>query len=223
MPLHRPTRYGKQLPRKAKRDQLTMFNWIVNPCSNILQHPNPNFKPQAIHLLHEYNRGYHYLGTVGSYCYFCDEDYWDYYAFSPLHNNQKVGQLSLDDEHYLVEINVEQNFRRQGIGTELIRFANETNRHPDTNEPRLLFLWGGLHSRVSQHPHDRQLSSDAVRLIDACTQKGIIQDDQKIGTTPMHSPAYSANSVAVQSPPRSRRSPHRYPQRARAPIDRDQF
>jgi GNAT superfamily N-acetyltransferase len=67
-----------------------------------------------------------YLGRKDKFCYYRDEEFYEYHAYDP-QTGRKIGELTLDDEHFLTGIYVDAAYQRKGIGTNLLNFANITN------------------------------------------------------------------------------------------------
>lgn len=115
-----------------------------------------------------------YLGRKGKFCYYRDEEFYEYKTYDP-QTGRKAGELSLDDEHFLTGIYVEAGYQRQGIGTNLMNFANITNM--SAKGSRLIIA-------VGQEYNSRyRLTDQAMALAQSCVQKGILDHDQLIGVS----------------------------------------
>lgn len=120
------------------------------------------------------NPSHVYLGRKGKFCYYRDTEFYEYYAYDP-QTGRKVGELSLDDEHFLTGIYVEVPYQRRGIGTALINFANITNM--SAKGSRLIISIG------QEYNSRYRLTHEAMQLANACVTKGILDHDQLLNAS----------------------------------------
>lgn len=170
---------------------------------SILAHLDPTFRYQAIQLRQYLERTYStwvYLETYNGYCYYRNADFTEYNAFKPTvdFRGERVGKLMVDDDYFIHGLYVNQGHWRKGIGTKLISLANATMGRTTRGEPRLLVLIGRLAQHGRAYPQEYQLTEDGWHLIRACREKGILQADQLIGTTPDQSPSSSQEGSYYQ-------------------------
>lgn len=111
-----------------------------------------------------------YLGYRESICYVQDDEC-HYQAFNP-ETKMKVGWVCLeedaDDYYLLAGLEVVLEFRRRGIGRQLISYANQ---RITAKNATLMISMGQGSSRYTLSPPGR-------RLILACEQAGILSRDQ---------------------------------------------
>lgn len=89
-----------------------------------------------------------------------------------------IANAQVDGEGALSFISVKESYRRQGIGTEIIRFINE--RMPEKD----FIIFGG-----QEHNSRYRLTEQGMNLIMSCLRKRIIQPRQFIGNEVPRSPS----------------------------------
>lgn len=199
--------YKPYKPATRPADQSTMFShfraldqWI-DPTIKANHTPGFHHAAMQVRIEQQDKFGKTYHGTVGNYCYFSDAEYYHYQAYSPLQEGIQVGEAYIDDEAFLCGLYVHPTFHRQGIGTELIRIINETNKHPQTGIPRFLVLTGLPQQHTRTYPDARYLTEAGAGLIYKCRDLGILRHDQLIGPTPDPSPMHYPSPEYLASPP----------------------
>lgn len=90
-------------------------------------------------------------------------------------SNTLVAHAKVDSDSALEHISVDEAFRRQGIGTALIRFIYKCDKQ--------FYVYSG-----TEHNSRYRLTCEGAALIRACQQKGILSEEQVILGVP-ESPA----------------------------------
>ena len=121
-----------------------------------------------------------FLGEKNGFTYYCDYNPHGFYAYdSNSPDNKPVGEMELlaDDDDYpgsywLSAIEVTKSYRRRGIGTNLVDFANKTLQERAEN---LLFPNAEGFEEESGSLH---LTSDGAELLNYCIKNKIVNQNQ---------------------------------------------
>lgn len=177
---------------------------------NILNHPNPLFHQAAQNFRMQFelhHTTWFYLGTIGDCCYYCDHGCFNYYAYSPLHNGEIVGNLCVEEiDHILIEIDIRQKFQRQRIGANLVKFADNKLKQQYGQKRGLLAVVAPKSWRP-EFPEESYLTEEGKKLINWCCDNGFLPYEQQLGNSP---PSSQVASEASSSPRRRPRNPQRY-------------
>lgn len=130
-----------------------------------------------------------YLGVVNNTIYYCDYNCCEYFAYSLQHGEIRVGNLEIENvDYFIVNIEVSRMCWRQGIGTNLVRFANQKVREQYGRD--ILVIIAPEYWRPG-FPEGSYLTAEGKGLIMSCYNKGILKYDQLIGNTP--DPSYNSD------------------------------
>jgi hypothetical protein len=130
-------------------------------------------------------------GNKKRIAYYRDPGFYHYWAYDIERSLAPVGELRLDSydeeagagEHALSGIEVLVSHRRCGIAMQLIKFADVTNMTENHGTRLIVFGGQAYNSRY-------RLTTDGMKLIRACLDKGILDDEQFLGNVSMQSPEW---------------------------------
>ena len=111
-----------------------------------------------------------FLTSKGGFIYATSANY-SFHAYCAK-SHRRVATAEVDDGYYLEHIEVKPDYRRRGIGLQLIRSANIALKGK-------LVVCGG----IDQNSRYR-LTNEGAALINACLDKGLLKDDQVIPDLP---------------------------------------
>ena len=120
------------------------------------------------------------IRTHRGYCYRATGDFNEYNVYTTFDKfviyqgkkifipaGTRIATASIDSDSALTHISVDSLFRKQGIGTQLIRFIN-------THAPQF-HVYAGI-----EHNSRYRLTQEGAALIQSCQRKGILDDEQVI-------------------------------------------
>ena len=134
--------------------------------------------------------------TKNGYCYCASSDFSEYAVYTThdhvmrfhdqdifIARGARVAEAKTDSDSALEHISVNERFRRQGIGKNLIRFINKHDQQ--------FHVYAGV-----EHNSRYRLTEEGAALIRACEDSGILNEEQVILSTVPCSPAslYSSRS-----------------------------
>ena len=177
-PIRKQKRKPKINPVKLRPLEF-YFNRLPNYSRDqtILALPTHLFRQQAIAFRTQHELCFPsalYLGTYGPCCYYSNSDYLDYiaYCIMPVFFGIKAGELEVDNDGFICNIDVETNLQKHGIGTQLVSLANRYKR--------LLVLAAPLNSYRYIQPAQRELTAEGMRLMESCIRNKILKRDQLV-------------------------------------------
>jgi hypothetical protein len=116
-----------------------------------------------------------FMGSINCICY-CRNEYM-FYAVDPTINST-IAELEIDSDHWLERVWVDGGHQRRGIGTNLVRFANQFALHEGGQEYGITVC-----TSLSENSRYR-LTGEGAALVNSCIRRGILRDEQTFDDGP---------------------------------------
>jgi len=188
--------------KTKKKNLITNYFKPVNvSATQVKTEKLPFYKPKidykkSRHYLKKHQYRYDASATRNGYCYCASGNFSEYTVYTThdrvmrikdqnifIPSGSLVAEAKIDSDSALEHISVDERFRRQGIGKNLIRFISKHDMQ--------FHVYAGV-----EHNSRYRLTEEGAALVHACQHFGILEDEQVILSTVPCSPAslYSSRS-----------------------------